>query len=120
VARACLEGAPRDDTPQALAAFGVAAADIAHLTAAAAPPPTVDVWPDHTTPLLIFRALLTQWRMGPSGPIGLDYTVRPLVASDLRLRPRALREAWPAVQAMEAEALQWFAEQREQAERRSR
>jgi hypothetical protein len=43
--------------------------------------------------VLAFESMATQWRMGPAGPIGLDYG--PLV-DVLRLRglPKA---AWPQV-----------------------
>jgi Phage related hypothetical protein (DUF1799) len=72
-----------------------------------------EVWGENWPALILFTALITQWRMGPSGPIGLDYAVVPQVAREVcGLRRRALREVWWPLQVMEGESLQWFAEQR--------
>lgn len=38
-----------------------------------ADPSEVEVWPDLWASALAFEAMGTQWRMGPSGPTGLDY-----------------------------------------------
>lgn len=59
-----------------------------------------------------FIAMATQWRMGPAGPIGLDYT--PL---DTVLRLSGFPESdWPAafegLRAMESEALKIMGENR--------
>lgn len=43
----------------------------------------VDIYPDNARPVRLFMDLLTQWRMGPSGPTGLDYAALPTV---MRLR----------------------------------
>lgn len=64
-----------------------------------------EVWPDNWLAVTIFDAISTQWRVGPGGAYGLDYSVLPLV---LRLRgvPRA---EWPelfeCIRVMESEAL---------------
>ncbi len=53
----------------------------------------------------MFEAMGTQWRIGPGGPVGLDYGVFPTV---LRLEqvPRAeWQEAFSMLRVMEAEAL---------------
>jgi hypothetical protein len=73
----------------------------------------IDLWPEHDIPLLIFRAMLTQWRMGPGGPVGIDYNCLPWVAQQLRIKPRVLRAAFCDLQVMEDEALLLFMEQRE-------
>lgn len=58
-------------------------------------------------------AVITQWRMGPSGPIGLDYAVVPTVAREVTgIRRREMRGLWWPLQVMEGEALKWFADQR--------
>lgn len=36
---------------------------------------TVEVWPDVWPVLMLFASLGSQWRVGPSGPYGLDYNV---------------------------------------------
>jgi hypothetical protein len=41
--------------------------------------PPVEIWPDNLLAINTFIAAATQWRMGPSGPIGLDYTALPTV-----------------------------------------
>ena len=33
----------------------------------------VEIWPDQVEVVNLFSAVLTQWRMGPTGPVGLDY-----------------------------------------------
>ena len=33
----------------------------------------VEIWPDQVPVVNLFSSVLTQWRMGPSGPVGLDY-----------------------------------------------
>jgi len=35
----------------------------------------VALWPENIIPTRLFLAMLTQWRMGPGGPVGLDYAV---------------------------------------------
>jgi hypothetical protein len=71
---------------------------------------TNEVWPEHETPLSLFCAMLTQWRHGPQGHMGLDYAVLPIVERRLGIEPDAARAAFPGLQMMEDEALAWFAE----------
>lgn len=65
----------------------------------------VDIWPDCAESVNVFIAVMTQWRMGPSGPIGLDYGVLPMIFR-LTATPQS---SWPQVfadlQVMEVEAL---------------
>lgn len=76
----------------------------------------VDVWPDAADPLRLFCALMTQWRMGPSGPTGLDYAVVPMVATEIvGIRKRKLQDLWPLLQVMESEALAVISEQAKEA-----
>lgn len=60
---------------------------------------------------MTFIDVCTQWRMGPNGPVGLDYAALPP-----KCRPgvagRRGRQALEYLQVMEAEALRWFAERR--------
>lgn len=75
----------------------------------------LEIYPDTWVSVGMFRDLLTQWRMGFAGPIGLDYAAIPVV---LRLR-RIARESWPDIfddiQTLESAALSVLAETREQA-----
>lgn len=43
----------------------------------------VEIWPDQVEVVNLFSAVLTQWRMGPTGPVGLDYAG---VESVMRMR----------------------------------
>lgn len=36
--------------------------------------PDFEVWPENVDAVQMFIRAATQWRMGPSGPTGLDYT----------------------------------------------
>lgn len=65
----------------------------------------VEVWPDIWPVVVLFTALTTQWRIGPAGPTGLDYSALPFV---MRMHGIA-RDKWPdtldALRVMEIEAL---------------
>lgn len=39
------------------------------------PEPVVEVWDDNWAACAFFTDVMTQWRTGPGGPIGLDYGV---------------------------------------------
>ena len=43
----------------------------------------VEIWPDQVEVVNLFSAVLTQWRVGPTGPVGLDYAG---VESVMRMR----------------------------------
>jgi hypothetical protein len=64
-----------------------------------------ELWPENESAVRLFRAMLSQWRVGFAGPTGLDYAAVPVVACALRLRGRALQSAFAGMQVMEAEAL---------------
>lgn len=69
------------------------------------------LWPENAAPFALFDQMQSQWRTGPNGPIGLDYSALP---DRCRIgvagrRGRRLREG---LQLMEAEALKWFSERR--------
>jgi hypothetical protein len=72
----------------------------------------VEVWPENLPAVNAFIALSTQWRMGPAGPVGLDYAALPPVMRLIGL-PRA---TWPdvfeGVRVMESEALKIMGESR--------
>ena len=52
----------------------------------------VEIWPDQVPTVNLFSAVLTQWRMGPTGPTGLDYQA---VESVMRMRMIPAKERGP-------------------------
>lgn len=73
----------------------------------------VEVWPDAWPAFRLFDAMGTQWRVGPGGPSGLDYTAIPTAASMLGMKRRDLTEIFPDLRVMEVEALAVMAESME-------
>ncbi len=65
----------------------------------------VEVWPDAWPAFLLFEAMSTQWRLGPGGPSGLDYSAIPSTAKMIGLKHRELSEAFNDLRVMENEAL---------------
>jgi len=70
----------------------------------------VEVWPDAWTAFCLFEALGTQWRLGPGGPSGLDYTAIPGTAKMIGIKRREMAEAFHDLRVMENEALAVMAE----------
>ena len=65
----------------------------------------VEVWPDNWQAFRLFNALGTQWRTGPVGATGLDYSVIREVSILIGIKKRQIPEIFPYLQIMEAEAL---------------
>lgn len=68
----------------------------------------IEVLPDNLDSVALFTDVMTQWRMGPAGPIGLDYAA---LESVMRIRriPRGEREQLlEDVRVMESAALDWI------------
>lgn len=62
-----------------------------------------EIWPENVEPLNLFLRLKTQWRMGPLGPVGLDYAgVRAGLAM---MGKRMSAVLFEDIQAMETAAL---------------
>ena len=64
------------------------------------------IWPENWRSVCISSAMHTQWRMGPAGPIGWDYTALPIV--EARIDAPAGDEAadeFSALQIIEGELL---------------
>ena len=70
----------------------------------------VEVWPDAWPAFCLFEAFGTQWRLGPGGPSGLDYTAIPSTAKMVGIKGRGLAEVFPDLRVMENEALSVMAE----------
>ena len=66
----------------------------------------LEVWPENWAALEVFGAMQTQWRVGMSGPTGLDYAALPAVLDLLGITERA--DCFAGVQIMESEALDIF------------
>lgn len=73
----------------------------------------VAVWADAWPAFRLFDAMGTQWRLGPGGPSGLDYTAIPATASMLGITRRDLPDIFPDLRVMEVEALAVMAESME-------
>lgn len=68
-------------------------------------PDPLEIWPENLPALGVFIAMRTQWRSGPSGPVGLDYNVLPIVM-DWEGVDQALRsDIFAAIRSMERAAL---------------
>lgn len=70
------------------------------------------IFPDNVQVVSVFMDMLTQWRVGPGGATGLDYTALPIV---LRIReiPRTERQdIFDGIQTMERAALKGLRELR--------
>jgi hypothetical protein len=98
-----LAGSPQDETEEAATAFGV--------VLDTKPAEEGFLWADNRWAAAIFQGMLTQWRMGPRGPVGLDYG-QPLdrVEKQVRLPRRERRAAFDGLRVMEMAALNYFAE----------
>lgn len=104
---------PRDDKSltDALEAMGVSEDEIRESCDSSA----VEAWPDAVDPLRLFNGLMTQWRMGPGGPTGLDHGRRDAEARRLGIRGRRRKRAFDGLAVMESEALAVISEQAKEA-----
>lgn len=80
-----------------LAAFGLTLDDVAT--------EPMDVWPENWEAYLLFRFLSSQWRVGMSGPTGLDYNVMYRKMDRMTLDAVRYDELEAEVQIMERAAL---------------
>lgn len=68
------------------------------------------VWPENRWSVAVFSGMLTQWRMGPMGPVGLDYSAHPTAEREARVPRRERRDAYAGMRVMERAWLDYFAE----------
>lgn len=73
----------------------------------------MEVWPENWPAFRLFNAMSTQWRTGACGATGLDYNAISNVAELIGIKKKQLREIFPGLQVMEAEALLVMSEQKE-------
>ena len=67
--------------------------------------PVVDVWPDNWLSVHVFDAMSTQWRVGMSGAIGLDYGALPAVLRMTEIPRKKWADIFSDVRVMEGAAL---------------
>jgi hypothetical protein len=72
----------------------------------------VEVWPDNWQAVNLFSRLGTQWRVGFSGPTGLDYMAVWTLIDRQRLDAEAADEMFDCVQVMERAAMDVMNENR--------
>lgn len=66
----------------------------------------IEVWPENWDAILLFDAIGSQWRVGPSGPYGLDYNVLYRKMDRMGLTPERYDELEDQIQIMEDAALE--------------
>lgn len=72
----------------------------------------VEVWPENMPILDVYRAMMTQWRMGFNGPIGLDYNVLPFVMRTARIPRDEWQDVFDGVRVAEAVTLEMWNKER--------
>ena len=55
------------------------------------PPEIIEIWDINWDAFRVFYAMFTQWRVGPGGYTGLDYSAIPNVASMLGYKKKESR-----------------------------
>ena len=77
-----------------------------------------EIWPENTHIVRVFCAMQTQWRMGFSGPTGLDYAVLPIVVRQMHVPLEHRRDIFMGVRVMESATLKTWGEKRRQEDAR--
>ncbi|MEE4683646.1 DUF1799 domain-containing protein [Pseudomonas alliivorans] len=75
------------------------------MTLADIPVEEVEVWPDSWKAFRLFESLSTQWRNGPGGASGLDYSAIPATAHMTGIKRHELPAIFPDLRTLEVEAL---------------
>lgn len=65
-----------------------------------------EIWPENQESIALFSSLSTQWRMGYSGPTGLDYNVLFARMDRLNLDGEKYEQMFQDIRVIESEALQ--------------
>lgn len=66
----------------------------------------MEIWPDTRPAFELFSVLRTQWRVGTSGPTGLDYNVLYRKMDRMELTPDEYDQLEGDITVMEAAALE--------------
>ncbi len=91
--------AAEDDAAE-LAAFGFLPDDYAD--------ETLEIWPENEESISLFSTLSTQWRVGMSGPTGLDYTAVFARMDRLKFDDEKYERLFQDIRVIEGEALSIF------------
>lgn len=87
---------PRD--PRTLAFLGLTEEDYAAED-------LVEIWPENDGAVQAFAVLARQWRIGPGGPFGLDYSAVPFVLEMAGVPRDEWKTFFSDIRVMEDEAL---------------
>lgn len=68
--------------------------------------PEVVVWPENWRAIEVFRRFSTQWRVGPAGPIGLDYGVIQYEATRMHLTDAEYDDLMEKIRVIEDAAME--------------
>jgi hypothetical protein len=63
------------------------------------------VFPDNWKSFLVFRDMLTQWRIGMNGITGMDYTALPAIPAIKRMTEEEYEDCFFCLQIMERAAI---------------
>ena len=66
---------------------------------------SLEIWPENEESIALFSSLSTQWRMGFSGPTGLDYNVLFSRLAMLNVDEQTHERLFQDVRVIESEAL---------------
>lgn len=108
-ARDLMGGTPADQCESFFAAIG-APSGLQKLFKEQA---AIDVFPENWQTVEVFASVMTQWRIGMSGPTGLDYAVLPGVMQMMGVARKEQMEVFNGVRVMESEALKVLSEKRD-------
>ena len=84
--------------------MGIPASEVLAARAARVVEP-LQIWPENWRSVRIAAAMMTQWRVGPAGAIGMDYTALPVVEVRIGGEPGDPADEFAALQVIEAEML---------------
>jgi hypothetical protein len=64
-----------------------------------------EVWPENWLPFQVFNETSSQWRVGPGGPTGLDYSQVKWVMELMKIKSKHQLEVLKAVRVLESSAI---------------
>lgn len=79
----------------------------------------MEAWPENEAALHLFRALGTQWRIGVSGPTGLDHNVLLARLDRMQLTDAEREQLDADVRVMEHQALETISDERDKREQQT-
>jgi len=74
----------------------------------------LDIYPDNVQAVHVYVEMLTQWRVGPSGSIGLDYRALETIPAVRRIKDEdEYEDLFSSLQTMERATLKHYREQKD-------